>query len=84
MHAQRLSLKKTEAPMALNDATKEALGIATGMLELVSQSEPRLKAIPIEALAQILANLIAPYLTDTVDIEEGDIEIGEGVEVEVT
>ena len=70
--------------MALSDKAKDALGIATGMLELVSQKEPRLKALPIEAISQVLANLIAPYLTDKVDIEEGEIEIGEGGEVEVT
>tara|TARA_R100000388_G_scaffold26233_1_gene20430 strand:- start:1441 stop:1662 length:222 start_codon:yes stop_codon:yes gene_type:complete len=69
--------------MALSDATKFALGIATDVLETVSAKEPRLKAIPVETLAGLLANMLAPYVTDKVTVEEGSMEIGEGVEVDV-
>ena len=68
--------------MALSDAAKFALGIATDVLETVASKEPRLSALPVDPLAGMLASMLAPYVPDKVVVEEGTMEIGEGVEVE--
>lgn len=69
--------------MALSDEAKSALGIATKVVEAVSEADPRLKSIPTETIIHFIVQIIEPYLTDNVKIAEGSMEIGEGVEVDV-
>lgn len=56
--------------MALSDEAKSALGIATKVVEAVSEADPRLKSIPTETIIHFIVQIIEPYLTDNVKIAE--------------
>ena len=77
--------------MALTDDTKDALGwalLVPGFLHMIgeltgeegfSNAGDKLSEVPVEKIAEVMGAL----RTDYVDIEDGMMEIGEGVEVEV-
>ena len=77
--------------MALDDTTKDALGwalLVPGFLhmigELTGQEEfsdagDMLTDVPVEKIAEIMGAL----RTDHVNLDEGSMEIGEGVAIEV-
>jgi len=77
--------------MALDDTTKDALGwalLVPGFLHMIgdltgekgfSDAGDKLAEVPVEKIAEVMGAL----RTDHVDIGDGSMEIGEGVEVEV-
>ena len=77
--------------MALSDDTKDALGwalLVPGFLNMIgeltgeegfSNAADKLSEVPVDKIAEVMGAL----RTDYVDIEDGAMEIGEGVEVEV-
>ena len=77
--------------MALSDDTKDALGwalLVPGFLNMIgeltgeegfSNAADKLSEVPVDKIAEVMGALC----TDYVDIEDGTMEIGEGVEVEV-
>ena len=77
--------------MALTDAEKDALGwalLVPGFLHMIgeltgeegfSDAGDKLAEVPVDKIAEVMGAL----RTDYVDIEDGTMEIGEGVEVEV-
>ena len=77
--------------MSLTDDTKDALGwalLVPGFLHMIgeltgeegfSEAGDKLSTVPVEQIAEVMGAL----RTDTVGIEKGTMEIGDGVEVEV-
>jgi hypothetical protein len=77
--------------MALTDAEKDALGwalLVPGFLHMMgeltgeegfSEAGDKLAEIPVEKIAEVMGAL----RTDYANIEEGTMEIGEGVDIEV-
>ena len=77
--------------MALTDDTKDALGwalLVPGFLHMIgeltgeegfSEAGDKLAEVPVDKIAEVMGAL----RTDHVDIDEGTMEIGEGVAVEV-
>ena len=77
--------------MSLTDDTKDALGwalLVPGFLHMIgeltgeegfSEAGDKLSTVPVEQIAEVMGAL----RTDTVRIEKGTMEIGDGVEVEV-
>lgn len=77
--------------MALTDAEKDALGwalLVPGFLHMMgeltgeegfSEAGDKLAEIPVEKIAEVMGAL----RTDYANIEEGTMEIGEGVAIEV-
>jgi hypothetical protein len=77
--------------MALTDSEKDALGwalLVPGFLHMIgeltgeegfSDAGDKLAEVPVEKIAEVMGAL----RTDYANIEEGTLEIGEGVEVEV-
>ena len=77
--------------MALNDTAKDALGwalLVPGFLRMVgdltgekgfSEAGDKLSQVPVDKIAEVMGAL----RTDYANIEEGTMEIGEGVAIEV-
>jgi hypothetical protein len=77
--------------MALTESEKDALGwalLVPGFLHMIgeltgeegfSDAGDKLAEVPVEKIAEVMGAL----RTDYANIEEGTLEIGEGVEVEV-
>ena len=77
--------------MALTDSEKDALGwalLVPGFLHMIgdltgekgfSDAGDRLAEVPVEKIAEVMGAL----RTDYANIEEGTMEIGEGVAIEV-
>jgi len=77
--------------MALTDGEKDALGralLVPGFLHMIGEltgeegftdAGDKLAEVPVDKIAEVMGAL----RTDYVDIEDGTMEIGEGVEVEV-
>ena len=77
--------------MALTDDTKDALGwalLVPGFLHMIgeltgeegfSEAGDKLTLVPVDKIAEVMGAL----RTDHVDIDDGTMEIGEGVAVEV-
>ena len=77
--------------MALTDDTKDALGwalLVPGFLHMIgeltgeegfSNAGDKLSEVPVEKIAEVMGAL----RTDHVNLDEGTMEIGEGVAIEV-
>ena len=77
--------------MALTDADKDALGwalLVPGFLHMIgeltgeegfSEAGDKLANVPVDKIAEVMGAI----RTDYVDIDQGSMEIGEGVTIEV-